>query len=127
MHTDPIADLLTRIRNAIKAHHNETVMPHSKMKENIMKIFKTQGYIKEFEVVTNGKFKEIKVSLDEEKESLTLKRVSRPGQRIYVKRDNLKAIKNGLGISILSTSKGLMSNIDARKQNLGGELLCEIY
>jgi small subunit ribosomal protein S8 len=127
MHTDPIADLLTRIRNALRAHHNETIVPHSKIKEEITKILTERGYVTSYEVVTNGQFKEIKIILDEDKEGLNLKRVSKPGQRIYVKKENLKAIKSGLGISILSTSKGLMSNLEARKQNLGGEILCEIY
>ena len=128
MNTDPIADLLTRIRNASRAHHDKVSVPHSKLKENIAKVMKEKGFIDNFTVTNNEKgFNELEVSLNEEKSDITLKRISSPGQRIYVKNNELKTIKSGLGISILSTSKGIMTNIDAKKQNLGGELICEIY
>jgi len=127
MHTDPIADLLTRIRNASKARHETTNVSHSKIKENILKILKNKGFIADFSVETEGKFKVLEIDLKEELSNINIKRVSKPGQRIYMKRDELKPVKSGIGISIISTSKGLMTNSEARRQNLGGELICEIY
>lgn len=127
MHTDPIADLLTRIRNASKARHEITSVPHSKIKENILRILKNKGFIEDYSVETEGKFKVIEISLKEELSNINIKRVSKPGQRIYIKKDELRPIKSGIGISIVSTSKGLMTNSEARRQNLGGELICEIY
>lgn len=127
MHTDPIADMLTRIRNAAAAHHEVVSMPHSKAKENVLKIMKENGYIEDYEESTEGAHKELVIKLTEKADKLTFRRVSKPGQRIYVKKDDLKMVKSGLGIAIVSTSKGVMSNNEARKQNLGGELICEIY
>ena len=127
MHTDPIADMLTRIRNASRAHHEVVTIPHSTVKENILKIMKNSKFVDDFEVNTDSKFKTLVVRLSEKSEKLTFKRVSKPGQRIYVKKENLKPIKSGLGIAIVSTSKGIMSQFEAKKQNLGGELICEIY
>ncbi len=126
MHTDPIADLLTRIRNAGRAHLGTVNVPYSKIKEGILGILKSKERIQDFEVTTEGQFKSLKVTLREDKEKLELKRVSKPGQRIYLKKDQIKPIKSGIGFSIISTSRGLMCNNDARKQNLGGELICEI-
>jgi len=128
MNTDPIADLLTRIRNASRAHHDNVTIPHSKIKVGILEILKKMKFVKDFKVETNKYgFKEIGVELLETQSKITLNRVSKPGQRIYVKSADLKAVKSGLGITILSTSKGIMTNLQARKENLGGELLCEIY
>lgn len=127
MHTDPIADLLTRIRNASTAHHYSAVAPHSKVKEEILRILKERGFIEDYKVDTSGKFKELEVVLKEDNPNITLKRLSKPGQRIFLKKDELKSVKSGLGITIISTSKGLMTNYEARKANLGGELICEVY
>ncbi|NIA01762.1 MAG: 30S ribosomal protein S8 [Nitrospirae bacterium] len=128
MNTDPIADLLTRIRNASRAHHATTHVPHSKLKENVLEAMKGKAFISDYKVETDKKnFKSILITLNEDKSDLTIKRVSSPGQRIYIKNEDLKPIKSGLGITIISTSKGVMTNIEAKKQNLGGELLCEIY
>lgn len=128
MNTDPIADLLTRLRNASRAHHETMHVPHSKLKENILKVMKEKNFISDYKIETDKKnFKTLKVTLNENRSDITLKRVSSPGQRIYVKNMELKRIKSGLGITIISTSKGVMTNIEAKKQNLGGELLCEIY
>lgn len=127
MNTDPIADLLTRIRNASRAHHYSVVAPHSKLKEALLKILKERAFITDYKTVENGKFKELEVILKEDRADLTLKRISKPGQRIYVKKQDLKSVKNGLGITILSTSKGLMTNYEALKANIGGELICELY
>jgi len=128
MNTDPIADLLTRIRNASRVHHESTHVPHSNVKESILKVLKEKEFISDYKVETDNKnFKSIIITLNENKSDITLKRVSSPGQRIYIKKEDLKIIKSGLGITIISTSKGVMSNLEANKQNLGGELLCEIY
>lgn len=126
MHTDPIADLLTRIRNASQAHHQKLNAPYSKIKENILKVMKGFNFIADYKVEGEGVAKELVVELAENNGDIKFKRVSKPGQRIYVKSEDLKVIKSGLGIQILSTSKGIMTNIEAKKQNIGGELICEI-
>lgn len=128
MNTDPIADYLTRIRNASSSQHAQTIMPYSKLKEAVSKVLKQQQFIENYEVKTDGKFKQLVVSLKPWiKESLTLKRVSKPGQRIYLGYKDIKRVRNGLGVQVISTSKGVMTGDDARKQKLGGELICEIY
>lgn len=126
MHTDPIADLLTRIRNAAKAHHNVLNVPHSKFKENMLKILQGKNIVESFNVENEG-HKSIKITLKDDANKLTFRRISKPGQRIYIKNDELKPVKSGLGLLVISTSKGLMTNLEAKKQNLGGELICEIY
>lgn len=127
MHSDPIADLLTRIRNASRANHYSVAVPYSKLKEEILGIMKRYGFVEEYKVDKSNQFPELEVVLKPERSDMTIKRVSKPGQRIYVKTTDLKPIKRGLGIAILSTSKGLLSHVDAKKQKLGGELICEIY
>lgn len=127
MHTDPIADLLTRIRNAYGAHHEDLSVSHSKIKESIVKILKDHGFVESYEVEEQEPFKILNITLKDTLDELTFKRISKPGQRIYVKNDDLKAVKSGLGIRIISTSKGLMTNSEAKKQKLGGELICEIF
>ncbi|MEK7085959.1 MAG: 30S ribosomal protein S8 [Patescibacteria group bacterium] len=127
MHTDPIADLLTRIRNAYNAHHQALTISHSNMKENILKIMKDHKFIEDYSSEGEGSCKVLNIDLKEELKDITFKRISKPGQRIYIKKSDLKPVKSGLGISIVSTPKGIMTNSEARKQNLGGELLCEIY
>jgi small subunit ribosomal protein S8 len=125
--TDPIADLLTRIRNAEMANHLKVSIPHSKEKESILNVLKKYKYISDYKI-EEKKFKNIIVDLEEDKKSKTFyKRISTPGQRMYIKSTDIKPIKSGLGISIISTSKGIMSNIEAKKSKLGGELLCEIW
>ena len=128
MYTDPISDLLTRIRNAQNADHQEVKAPYSSVKENILKVMKRYGFIEDYKVETlkNNK-KDLNITLKEERKNMTLKRISSPGQRLYTKGEDLKMIKSGLGIRIVSTSKGIMSNVEAKKQNIGGELICEIY
>ncbi len=126
MHTDPIADLLTRIRNAAKAHHEKVEMPYSIIKEDMLKVMKQMKFIDDYKVSTEGKFKVLVVDLSPSREEMVLRRISKPGQRIYLKSKDLKIIKSGLGITILSTPKGIMSNLEARKQNVGGEVLCEL-
>ncbi len=127
MYTDPIADLLTRIRNAQKANKMDISLPYSKIKEDVLQVMKKYRFINDYK--TEGEKvseKELAITLSEDRKGVELKRVSRPGQRIYKKAEEIKRIKSGLGIQILSTSKGVMSNIDAKRQNLGGEVLCEI-
>lgn len=126
MHTDPIADLLTRIRNAAKAHHNVLNVPHSKFKENMLKILQGKNIVESFNVENEG-HKSIKITLKDDAYKLTFRRISKPGQRIYIKKEEIKPVKSGLGLLVISTSKGLMTNLEAKKQNLGGELICEIY
>ena len=116
MYTDPIADLLTRIRNASRAHHNELNVPYSKFKASILEIMKKNGYIEDYKKEKSGNHDELKIELKENNAEITMKRISKPGQRIYVKNTELKPIKSGIGLSIISTSKGLMTNSEAKKQ-----------
>lgn len=130
MVTDPIADMLTRIRNAITAKHEEVSFSASKEKLAIAKILESEGYITSCEVVDNGKFKDIKVVLkykDGENAIQGLKRISKPGLRIYAGSDNLPKVISGLGIAIISTNKGIMTDAKARKANIGGEVLAYVW
>lgn len=124
--TDPIADMLARIRNAHHALHKKVVMPHSKMKEAMAGILKSQGYIDEFEVAERDLMITLKYAKGRPLIS-GLKRVSKPGRRIYVGAHDIPRVQNGLGICILSTSHGIMDGIAAKSANVGGELLCEIW
>ena len=126
MNTDPIADLLTRIRNANMAHKESVNAPYSKIKENILKVMKQYNFIEDYMVNSEDTHKTLDIDLNQDKKDMELRRVSKPGQRIYLKNSDLRTVKSGLGISILSTSKGVMSNIQAKKENLGGELICQI-
>ena len=130
--TDPIADMLTRIRNGLSAEHDTVVIPASKMKVEIARILKQEGYINGYSVEgETAKEKTITVELkygpDKEKVITGLKRISKPGLRVYAKGDNVPRGLNGLGIAIISTSKGLMTDRDARKQNLGGEVVAYVW
>ncbi len=125
--TDPIADLLTRIRNATMARKDFVTVPFSNLKMAVLKVLLSKGFVKEAEVETNGSFQEIKITLNPEKGKFHLKKISTPGQRIYISTSSIKKINGGLGVSVLSTSKGVMSGEEAKKQNLGGELICEVY
>jgi len=135
--TDPIADMLTRIRNALAVGKKEVVFPFSKIKFEIGKILENEGFIKKIEKIPanlnqkEGKFEQLKVDLkyldNKDPAIRNLKRVSKPGQRIYVKKDQLPKVLGGLGIAIISTSKGLMTDKEARKRKLGGEIICEIW
>lgn len=128
MITDPIADYLTRIRNASLAKKAKTRIPYSNLKEGISKVLQQRRFIKGYEVKKDGKFKELEITLKEwTREPLAIKRVSTPGQRIYLKNTDIKAVKNGLGVLVLSTSKGVMAGEQARKEKVGGEALCEVY
>ncbi len=126
MVTDPISDLLTRIRNAQAARHEKTTAPHSKLKAAILEVLKKNEYINDFKVEKEGVFSQLIITLNPDRRKMSLKRVSRPGQRIYIKRDQIKPVLNGYGIALVSTSKGVMTTAEARRGQLGGELLCEI-
>lgn len=127
MSTDPIADLLTIIRNGIKAKKMEVSAPYSKLKTAILETLKAQGIITDFKEDTSGKFKRIAITLGEHHHTVHLKRISKPGQRIYIKSEEIKPVRENMGFAIMSTSKGIMTNSEARKQKLGGEVICEIY
>ena len=129
--SDPIADMLTRIRNSIKAGHLKVDIPSSKMKVGITKILKDEGFIKNYKLIdseTNQKILRIylKYSAEEQSAILNLTRISKPGRRVYVKADELRPVLNNIGIWILSTPKGLLTNKTAKKLNVGGEVICEI-
>ncbi len=127
--SDPIADMLTRIRNAQSANKTEVVMPSSKLKQQIANLLKEEGYISDVETSTADNKASLKVSLKyfEGKAVIEeLKRVSRPGLRIYKSSEELPKIKNGLGIAVISTSKGLMTDRSARKAGVGGEVICYV-
>lgn len=127
MVTDPIADLLTRIRNAVKAKHSKTVVAYSKLKVAILDVLKKNNYIADYKIIKVGSFDQIEIVLNDTHVQLHLKRVSKPGQRIYIKKGDLKPVLNGYGIGVISTPKGVMTTSEARKSGLGGELLCEIW
>ncbi|MBD3156577.1 30S ribosomal protein S8 [Candidatus Peregrinibacteria bacterium] len=128
MITDPIADYLTRIRNASLAKKTKTRIPYSKLKEGISKVLQQRKFIEGYEVKKDGTFKELEITLKEwTREPLAIKRVSTPGQRIYLKNTDIKAVKNGLGVLVISTSKGVMAGEQARKEKVGGEAICEVY
>jgi small subunit ribosomal protein S8 len=131
MHSDPIADLLTRIRNGAQARLANVDVPHSKIKIEILRILQAEGYIKSFEVTTESKFPTIRVQLryDSKRKPVIIRiqRVSRPGLRVYKSTDDLRPIRSGLATRILSTSQGLMTDRDARKKHVGGEVLCEVW
>lgn len=128
--SDPISDFLTRLKNSYRAGNDEFSAPFSRMKGEIARILKEEGYIWSYEVVKDGKFPEIKVKnrfVDGKPALLDLKKVSKPGRRSYVSVGEIPRVMNGLGISILSTSKGVLSSREAKKANVGGELLANIW
>jgi len=129
--TDPIADMLTRIRNAIMARHDSVLIPSSRMKLAIAKILKGEGFINDYEVVRGKPQRVIKIYLryDDAKQSLIsgLERVSKPGLRVNVQRREVPRVYGGLGIAIVSTSKGVMTGHQAWRQGIGGELLCYVW
>ena len=131
MNTDPIADMLTRIRNANMVSHATVEVPSSKLKVQLAKLLKEEGFIADYEVKEEGKFKVIVITLKYEsngKPVITkLQRVSKPGLRHYSKAKNLEKVLGGMGIAVVSTPKGLLTDRKARKENVGGEVLCYVY
>ncbi len=128
--SDPISDMLTRIRNGGNAQLSVIVLPHSRIKESVAKILKSEGYVTEVAVEGDAKKKNIKIHLKYQgKKSVIegLKRVSTPGLRKYVGATEIPRVRGGLGVAIISTSEGLLTDTQARKKNLGGELLCNIW
>lgn len=128
--TDTIADMLSRMRNAGMAHKSEVVVPHSRMRFLLAKIFEKEGYVSSVEKM-EGNQKSIKLVLKYDENSThfikSIKKISKPGRRAYVKSTEMPVVLDGLGIAIVSTSKGLMTNRQAKAAKLGGEVICEIY
>ena len=131
MLTDPVADMLTRIRNANKALHDTTSMPSSKLKVEIARLLKEEGYITDYRVEKGESFDNLVITLKygrgRERVLTDLKRVSKPGRRIYARKDRLPRVLGGMGISILSTSRGLMTSRTAAEQGVGGEVVCFVW
>ena len=128
--TDPIADMLTRIRNANRQHHETVMVPASKLKVDIAEILKNEGFIKGYKVEGEGPIKNIVITLKyrgNERVITDLKRISKPGVRVYAKVNEIPKVLNGLGIVILSTSQGLMTDKEARAKQVGGEVLAYIW
>ena len=128
--TDPIADFLARVRNGVRAQKPEVLIPYSKIKAEIARIFKEEGYISDYSVDTTGAYPRIKVVnklVDRSSAIAGLKRVSRPGLRRYVGADEIPRVLGGMGLAILSTSRGVLSGREARKQKVGGELLAYVW
>lgn len=129
--TDPVADMLTRIRNASMAHHAYVDMPASNLKRAIAQTLKVQGFIKDFEMLKDTKFPTLRLQLrytgKREPVITGLRRISKPGMRIYRKSDELPRVLGGMGVAIVSTSQGVMTDREARRQNIGGEVLCYVW
>jgi small subunit ribosomal protein S8 len=131
--TDPIADMLTRIRNANVAMHDEVKMPSSKLKESLATVLQKEGYIEGFSIAANedrpGSTLTITMKYSPERERVIsgVKRVSKPGLRVYTKADKVPRVLGGLGVAVLSTSQGLMSDREARKRRMGGEVVCYVW
>lgn len=129
--TDPIADMLTRIRNANRAFHEVVDIPASKLKEELAKILKEEGYIKDYQIIQENGFPVIRVKMsygsNKERSITGIKRISKPGLRIYAKKDEIPRVLGGLGIAIISTSKGVMTGREAKKAGLGGEVICYVW
>jgi small subunit ribosomal protein S8 len=131
MMTDPIADMLTRIRNAVRVERPHVTMPLSKVKRGLAEVLKREGYIWGWEEIQGEPVAELKIELkygpNGERVIRHIRRVSKPGNRVYRGADGLRPVLNGLGISIISTSRGVISDREARQRNLGGEVLCELW
>ena len=130
MMTDPIADMLTRVRNAAQAQHEQTVLPSSKLKERLAEILKQEGFIEDYRV-EDGIQKSLTIFLkygrDRQSAFVGMRRSSRPGRRFYVGHRDIPRVQNGMGVAILSTSVGVMTDRDARDKRVGGEVLCEVW
>lgn len=130
--TDPIADMLTRIRNAIMARHEKVNIMSSKINNEVALILKDEGYIRNFQTIKDDREKILQIYLKYDENEKTnviqgLKRISTPGRRVYVKKENIPGVLNGLGIAILSTNKGIFTDKNCRKLGVGGEVLCYIW
>lgn len=130
MMTDPIADMLTRIRNAAQAQHEHTILPSSKLKAQLAEILKQEGFIDDYRVedgVQNSLTVFLKYGRDRQSAFAGMRRASRPGRRLYVGHHDIPRVQNGMGVAILSTSAGIMTDRDARDKRVGGEVLCEVW
>ena len=131
MHTDPIADLLTRIRNANKALHETVRLPTSRMKVEIARILKEEGYIKDYRVESGASYDELVIELkygrNRERIITNLKRISKPGRRVYARKDRLPRVLGGMGVAILSTSTGLVTSRTAAERGIGGEVIAFVW
>lgn len=131
MMTDPIADMLTRIRNGLNAKLEQVVIPHSKVKERIASIISEEGFLSGVETITEGKRKymvvKLKYTASKKPVASDISKISKLGRRVYLSKDEVRSVKQGRGIAVISTSKGIMKDADARKNGLGGELLCQIW
>jgi small subunit ribosomal protein S8 len=131
MLTDPIADMLTRIRNANRALHEQTEMPASRVKEEIARLLKEEGYIRDYRIERNGGRPtlviELKYGQNRERVITNLKRVSKPGRRIYARKDRMPRVLGGMGTAILSTSRGLVTARTAEQEGIGGEVICFVW
>ncbi|MFZ0614309.1 MAG: 30S ribosomal protein S8 [Desulfobacterales bacterium] len=129
--SDPIADMLTRIRNAAKARFNSVDIPGSNLKTELAKIMKEEGFIRNYKFIKDGKQGILRVYLkygpDQESVIYGLKRISKPSRRVYLNSDNIKSVMNGMGVAILSTSKGVMTDKRARSEKIGGEHICNLW
>lgn len=125
--TDPISDMLTRVRNALAVQKTEVVLPHSRVKESVAKVLKENGYITDIQVKKDDFRKVMTLTLDGGAPIHEVSRVSKPGRRAYTKVKDIPRVKQGRGIVIMSTSKGVMAGEQAREQKLGGEIICEVY
>lgn len=127
MITDPISNFLTRLRNASGSRRNRLTVYSSNMLKAITKIMADRGFIEKFEENKNGNIAELTITLSPSRGQLSLKRISKPGQRIYRNQDEIKRVRNGLGIGIFSTSSGVVTDKECREKKIGGEYICEIY
>jgi small subunit ribosomal protein S8 len=131
MLTDPVADMLTRIRNANKALHEQTEMPTSRLKEEIARLLKEEGYITDFRVRKGDSFDLLEIDLkygrNRERIITGLRRISKPGRRVYARKDRLPRVLGGMGTAILSTSRGVMTSRNAEREGIGGEVICFVW
>ncbi len=129
--TDPVADMLTRIRNALRAAHEIVNIPSSTLKINLANVLKSEGYIKNLRIISDGQHRYIRIFLKFDKNGVPviegLKRISKPSCRVYAGYDEIPEVLNGYGVNIVSTSKGIMTDREARKQKVGGEILCAVW
>lgn len=128
--TDPIADMLTRVRNAVKVGKSSILVPYSKIKFNIAQILVKNGYLSDMKLTKDGNFQmlELIIEYDKQKKSISkLERISKPGRRVYIKTQEIKKVFGGEGIAILSTPKGIMTGYEAHSRGIGGELICKVW
>ncbi len=129
--TSPVADMLTRIRNSLMVNHDEVIFPHSRLKESLLVVMKKEGFIADFQVIEKKPQKDVKVILkyDDEGRSVIrgLEMISKPGRRVYSSKDTVPKILNGLGVSLVSTSMGILTDSECKKKAIGGEVICKIW